>query len=245
MVILDGRALIDIEYTALKMLIEAEEKLRSQGITLWLASLNPEVLKVVQQSPLGETLGRARMFFNLQSAVTHYEQLHSKPTTSTIALVLALPGRCRERLRDLHTKRCDALGIRHVGDGGNHQSLIREHQKRGGAAHGVARCATIRADAPFSCTRSTFQPSAKSVDAPDARRRGVWRSSMVSAFNSPGFSHRRPEPCQIRWRREIRAGAEQTRVVTPRRLLHAQLRVHIRPWEVERRGVRELTRLPR
>ena len=56
------------------MLMEAEERMRSQGVTLWLASLNPEVLKVVQQSPLGETLGRSRMFFNLQSAVTHYEQ---------------------------------------------------------------------------------------------------------------------------------------------------------------------------
>jgi high affinity sulfate transporter 1 len=77
-VILDGRALIDLEYTALKMLIEAEERMRSQGITLWLASLNPEVLKVVQQSPLGETLGRPRMFFNLQSAVTHYEQTCDK-----------------------------------------------------------------------------------------------------------------------------------------------------------------------
>ena len=29
--VLDGRALIDIEYTALKMLIEAEEKLRAPG----------------------------------------------------------------------------------------------------------------------------------------------------------------------------------------------------------------------
>jgi len=76
-VILDGRALIDIEYTALKMLIEGEEGMRRQGITLWLAALNPEVLKVVQQSPLGETLGRSRMFFNLQSAVTHYEQTHA------------------------------------------------------------------------------------------------------------------------------------------------------------------------
>jgi sulfate permease, SulP family len=66
---------IDIEYSALKMLIEAEEKLRGQGTALWLASLNPKVLKVVQQSPLGETLGRERMFFNLQSAVRHYEQL--------------------------------------------------------------------------------------------------------------------------------------------------------------------------
>ena len=79
-VILDGRALIDVEYTALKMLIEAEEKMRSRGVTLWLASLNPEVLTVVQHSPLGETLGRARMFFNLQSAVTHYEQMQATGT---------------------------------------------------------------------------------------------------------------------------------------------------------------------
>jgi SulP family sulfate permease len=77
-VVLDGRALVDIEYTALKMLVEAEEKMRAHGITLWLASLNPEVLKVVQQSPLGERLGRPRMFFNLQSAVTHYEQMEPK-----------------------------------------------------------------------------------------------------------------------------------------------------------------------
>jgi sulfate permease, SulP family len=78
LVILDGRSLIDIEYTALKMLIEGEERLRTDGITLWLASLNPQVLKTVQQSPLGETLGRARMFFNLHSAVAHYERLQSK-----------------------------------------------------------------------------------------------------------------------------------------------------------------------
>ena len=72
-VILDGRALIDVEYTALKMLVEAEERMRNNGVTLWLASLNPEVLKVVQQSALGDTLGQARMFFNLQRAVAHYE----------------------------------------------------------------------------------------------------------------------------------------------------------------------------
>jgi sulfate permease, SulP family len=83
LVILDGRSLIDIEYTALKMLIEAEERLRTNGITLWLASLNPQVLKTVQQSPLGETLGRARMFFNLHSAVAHYEQLHSNSASVT------------------------------------------------------------------------------------------------------------------------------------------------------------------
>jgi MFS superfamily sulfate permease-like transporter len=74
-VVLDGSALIDIEYTALKMLVEAEEKLRQQGIALWLASLNPEELQVVQQSSLGQTLGRPRMFFNLQGAVERYEDM--------------------------------------------------------------------------------------------------------------------------------------------------------------------------
>jgi sulfate permease, SulP family len=77
--LLDMRALIDIEYTALTMLIEAEAKLRRQGITLWVASLNPEVLKVVQHSALGVTLGRPRMFFNLQTAVQHYEQMAGQP----------------------------------------------------------------------------------------------------------------------------------------------------------------------
>jgi SulP family sulfate permease len=73
--LLDCRGLIDIEYTALKMLIEAEERLRRHGVLLWMAALNPEVLKVVQQSPLGKNLGRERMFFNVQSAVQHYEQM--------------------------------------------------------------------------------------------------------------------------------------------------------------------------
>ena len=73
--LLDCRSLIDIEYTALKMLIEAEERLRRQGVQLWIAALNPEVLKVVQHSALGRLLGRERMFFNVQTAVHHYEQI--------------------------------------------------------------------------------------------------------------------------------------------------------------------------
>jgi high affinity sulfate transporter 1 len=73
--LIDGSALIDIEYTALKMLIEAEERLRRRGVDMWVASLNPEVLKVVQHSPLGRILGRERMSFNVQTAVQHYEQM--------------------------------------------------------------------------------------------------------------------------------------------------------------------------
>ncbi|TCO80593.1 high affinity sulfate transporter 1 [Plasticicumulans lactativorans] len=70
--LLDCSAVIDIEYTALKMLVEAEERLRRHGVTLWLAALNPTVLEVVQRSPLYETLGCGRMFLNLEGAVESY-----------------------------------------------------------------------------------------------------------------------------------------------------------------------------
>jgi len=73
-VVIDCSALFDIEYTALKMLTEAEEKLRADGITLWLAALNPAVLGVVQHSRLGEILGQKRMFFNVQMAVERFRQ---------------------------------------------------------------------------------------------------------------------------------------------------------------------------
>jgi high affinity sulfate transporter 1 len=78
--LLDCSALIDIEYSALKMLVEGEERMKRQGIALWLTALNPESLRVVQQSTLGATLGRERMFFNLQVAVERYQQ--SGPRTT-------------------------------------------------------------------------------------------------------------------------------------------------------------------
>ena len=73
-VILDCRAVIDIEYTALKMLELAEENFRREGIVLWLTALNPSVLAVVRRSGLEATLGRERMFFKLQTAVETYER---------------------------------------------------------------------------------------------------------------------------------------------------------------------------
>jgi high affinity sulfate transporter 1 len=76
---IDCGAIFDIEYTALKMLTEAEEKLERDGITLWLAALNPNVFGAVSRSKLGEKLGRERMFFNLQAAVERYEQTKPAP----------------------------------------------------------------------------------------------------------------------------------------------------------------------
>jgi len=74
-VLIDCSSVIDIEYTALKMLIEGEERARREGVALWLAALNPEALRVVNNSRLGGVLGRERMFFNVQMAVARYEQL--------------------------------------------------------------------------------------------------------------------------------------------------------------------------
>ena len=71
-ILLDCSAMPGIEYTALKMLVEAEERLRADGTELWLAALNPEVLELVQRTPLAERLGRERMFHTVEQAVTAF-----------------------------------------------------------------------------------------------------------------------------------------------------------------------------
>ncbi|MBI5632800.1 MAG: SulP family inorganic anion transporter [Nitrospirae bacterium] len=71
--VLECSAIPDIEYTALLMLTEAEENLRSRGITLWLAAVNPDLLKIIERSPLGAALGHERMFFNLRKALEAWQ----------------------------------------------------------------------------------------------------------------------------------------------------------------------------
>ena len=78
-VVLDCSAIPDLEYTALKRLTEAEKKLQQTGISLWLAGLNPEPLQLIQKSALGEALGRSRMYFNLEQAVTSYLKQFGDP----------------------------------------------------------------------------------------------------------------------------------------------------------------------
>jgi SulP family sulfate permease len=72
-VILECSAIPDFEYTALRTLMLAEERMREHGIALWLCALNPLALEVVRRSSLGRTLGSERMFFNLREAVKAYE----------------------------------------------------------------------------------------------------------------------------------------------------------------------------
>jgi len=72
-IVLECTAIPDIEYTALVKLTEAEENLRERGVELWLAGLNPDVLKLVERAPLGAALGHERMFFNLRKALEAWQ----------------------------------------------------------------------------------------------------------------------------------------------------------------------------
>jgi MFS superfamily sulfate permease-like transporter len=72
-VVLDCSATPGFEYTALRMLVEAEARLRKDGTRLWLASLNPEALELVQNTQLAERLGREGMFFTIEHAVAAFE----------------------------------------------------------------------------------------------------------------------------------------------------------------------------
>jgi MFS superfamily sulfate permease-like transporter len=74
-VALDGSALIDLEYSALMMLAEAERTLGREGISLWLVGLNPSVLEMVRRTELGRSLGSGRMLANLEVAVERYASM--------------------------------------------------------------------------------------------------------------------------------------------------------------------------
>jgi sulfate permease, SulP family len=71
-VAVDFSGVPDLEYTALKLLIEAEARERERGVSVWLVALSPKMLEMVQRSPLGATLGRERLHFNMETAIARY-----------------------------------------------------------------------------------------------------------------------------------------------------------------------------
>jgi len=71
-VAVDASGVLDMEYTALKMFAQVAKRQSQDGIQLWLIGMNPEVLAVVQRSPLGQILRREGMHFNLEIAVGRY-----------------------------------------------------------------------------------------------------------------------------------------------------------------------------
>jgi MFS superfamily sulfate permease-like transporter len=85
--VLDCSAIFDVEYSAVRMLVEAEQRARRQAGELWLAALNPAVKEVVRRSPLGARLGTERLFYDLAQAVERFEA-----TTGGNAPAVAGPG---------------------------------------------------------------------------------------------------------------------------------------------------------
>ncbi len=83
---IDLSGVFDLEYTALKALIEAQRRCEADGISVWLVGLTPSVLSVVERSSLGRTLGRERMHFNLEIAVRKYLGAGNRETLSQLEL---------------------------------------------------------------------------------------------------------------------------------------------------------------
>lgn len=81
-VVLDMSRVPDIEYSALQMLIEGEKRTTERGVTLWLAALNPAVIKVVRQSGLADRLGKERLLFNARAAIARFETLQAVTDSS-------------------------------------------------------------------------------------------------------------------------------------------------------------------
>ena len=78
-VILDCSAVIDIEFTALKMLIGFINTLRSEGVDVWMARLEPSVLDVIRRSDVHEILTDKRLFQEVELAVEAYLRLSKLP----------------------------------------------------------------------------------------------------------------------------------------------------------------------
>ncbi len=70
--LLDLSGVVDIEYSALQMLIECEQRLAKQGVIVWLAGLNSDVLAYVRASGFAEHLGIHRMFPTPGAGVRKY-----------------------------------------------------------------------------------------------------------------------------------------------------------------------------
>ena len=74
---LDMSRVSDIEYSALQMLIESDQRAAGQGVVLWLAALNPRVLEVVRRAGFDKQLGNERLMFNARMVIERYQALRA------------------------------------------------------------------------------------------------------------------------------------------------------------------------
>lgn len=76
--VLDLSRVQDIEYSALKMMMEREKRATEGGATMWLVGLNPTVLEVVRRAGFADRLGPERLLFNARLAIERYQELQAK-----------------------------------------------------------------------------------------------------------------------------------------------------------------------
>jgi high affinity sulfate transporter 1 len=74
-VALDMSRVPDLEYSALQMLMEGVQRASDQGVTVWLAALNPAVLQVVRNAGFDQQLGADRLLFNAREAIARYQAM--------------------------------------------------------------------------------------------------------------------------------------------------------------------------
>jgi len=84
-VVLDMSRVPDLEYSALQLLMAADERAAALGIEWWLSGLNPAVLEVVRRSGLADRLGRERMLFNARAAIRRYLRENGRVTALSSA----------------------------------------------------------------------------------------------------------------------------------------------------------------
>jgi high affinity sulfate transporter 1 len=77
--VLDLSRVQDVEYSALQMVVEGEQRFAERGVTLWLTGLNPGVLEIVRHSGLAERLGRERMPHNAHAAIEQFQAMQTAP----------------------------------------------------------------------------------------------------------------------------------------------------------------------
>ena len=80
-VALDLSRVPDLEYSALQMLIDGDQRMQERGIELWVAALNPGVLEVARDSGLADQLGKDRLLFNARQVIERYQALQGKEST--------------------------------------------------------------------------------------------------------------------------------------------------------------------
>ena len=71
---LDMSRVPDIEYSALQMLVDGERRMTEDGVTVWLAALNPNVLECIRLSGLADRLGQERLLFNARAVIRKYQE---------------------------------------------------------------------------------------------------------------------------------------------------------------------------